>query len=67
MSQSHCVINITAQGRARRRRGGMIMMTIAIVLGTVLVVMEIERVWRLSVAIPLLLAGFGLFQAREKT
>ena len=62
-----CLINIGPAQRAMRMRFGLVCLAIAVAAAVALVVTGAPRLSRLGVALPLLLAGYGVFQAREKT
>jgi hypothetical protein len=59
--------NIGPRERAKRMRFGVVSGVVAVGLGAVLVATHAPRVTRLTVFVPLVLAGLGVFQAREHT
>jgi hypothetical protein len=67
MTAEQCIANIGSEGRRKRTAFGVIAFAIAVGLLVTLVMLDVDRVWRLTVAIPLLLGGTGVFQARERT
>jgi hypothetical protein len=67
MTADACIPNIGSRGQQQRRRFGVVALVIAVAMVGVFLVLDVERLWRLSVFLPLLLGGTGVFQAREKT
>jgi hypothetical protein len=61
------VCNIGVRGQQQRRRFGVLALAIGVGLAVALVLLEVDRPWRLVVFLPLLAGGTGVFQAREKT
>lgn len=62
-----CAINIGPKERQKRMRFGIIMLVVGDILAGVLVTKRTNRLWRLGLFFPYLLAGYGIFQARAKT
>jgi hypothetical protein len=63
----HRIANIGARGQQRRMRFGTIAFAAAAALAIALVALDAPRVARLTVFLPLWIAGLGVFQARDKT
>jgi len=61
------VPNIGPRGIRRRQVIGLAWMGVAIAAGAALLAAGVSPWWRLTVALPLLMAGVGVFQAKEKT
>jgi len=59
--------NIGPRERAKRMRFGVAAGVVAAGLGVVLVATNAPRITRLTVFVPLVIAGLGVFQARERT
>jgi hypothetical protein len=62
-----CVINIGARQRARRRRLGVLFAGVSLALGAALLLGHAARSTRAWLFLPLTVAAYGVFQAREKT
>ena len=62
-----CVINIGPRQRRLRLRFGLVSLAVAVALAAELLLGGAPRGARAAVALPLLLAGYGIFQARAKT
>jgi hypothetical protein len=67
LSEEVCVANIGGKGIRQRERMAMRQGAIAVAFFAVTVGYGGPRLLRLVVALPVLLAAFGYFQAREKT
>ena len=67
MTAEQCIANIGSEGRRKRMAFGVIALVLSVALVVTLVMLDVDRVWRLTVALPLLLGGTGVFQAREST
>lgn len=67
MTADECIPNIGEGGRQQRMRFGIVALIVGVGLAIGLVVTDAERLWRLTVFLPLLMAGTGIFQARAKT
>jgi hypothetical protein len=59
--------NIGSRGQAKRRAFGVVALAIAVAMVVAFVLLDVDRTWRLTVFLPLLAGGSGVFQAREKT
>lgn len=59
--------NIGARGCRRRRAGGYFWAAAAVIALVAMVAMHVPRTMLLFLALPIVLAGFGFFQAREQT
>lgn len=59
--------NIGRRERRKRLFMGFFMFLVAIGLAVALVVSQVYPLWRLTVALPVFLAGLGYFQARTRT
>jgi hypothetical protein len=62
-----CIPNIGTQGIRQRRLTGWTSLIMAVGLGALLLILDAPRESRLLVALPLIAAGLGFFQASEKT
>ncbi len=67
MAEKQGAINIGDREQARRRVFGIIMYLTSALIGGVFFQVGLKRWWRLGLFLPLLLGGYGVFQAREKT
>ena len=66
-SAEQCVANIGTAGRRKRMVFGVVTLVVAVMLWVGLVHFDADRWWRLTVFLPLLLGGIGVFQARART
>ncbi len=62
-----CVPNIGRAERRKRMTFGVVLFTIASLAAAALVLMGVDRLWRLPLLLPLWAGAIGVFQAREKT
>ena len=62
-----CLINIGPKERRRRMNFGIVGYVFSGVLAAVLVTTRVNRLWRIALFLPLLMGGFGVFQATGKT
>ena len=62
-----CIANISKTERAKRLVSGIIPFVLAIVVLTWLIAINADRLWRLLLFLPFLVAGTGFFQWRDKT
>jgi hypothetical protein len=62
-----CLVNIGAKGRRDRMRFGILMAVVTVAAAIAMLVGGVARPWRLAIAVPALLAGIGVFQARAGT
>jgi len=67
MSSQHRVPNIGWDERRKRLVFGLGMLALAVLASLVLILTGIHPLWRLPVAVPLFLAGNGIFQATDST
>ena len=67
MAAEACPINIGRRGQWQRMRFGIIALVVAAGLGAALVFLHASHLLRLLVFVPAVVAGYGIFQAREKT
>lgn len=67
MAGETCIANIGSAGRRKRMTFGVIALALAVGVAATLVVLDVERLWRVSVGVLLFLGGTGVFQARAKT
>ena len=61
------VANIGPGERHKRLRFGIVAFGVSVVIGALFVATGVRPVWRLSLFLPLFVAGLGYFQARDKT
>ena len=61
------VANIGPHGELQRLRLGIMAVAAAFLLGALIFALGVPRAWRLTLFIPLWIAGLGFFQARAKT
>ena len=61
------VKNIGPEGQCTRLRGGLIALGIGIIITPILVMIDINRWWRLLLFIPFWQGALGIFQALHKT
>jgi hypothetical protein len=61
------VVNLGTREIRKRRLMGIVALTVGVALAFALVVLQMPRLSRLVIFLPIWLAGLGLFQAREKT
>jgi lysophospholipid acyltransferase (LPLAT)-like uncharacterized protein len=62
-----CSMNIGPRGRRRRMGFGVVTLAVTAGIAVALVVMHVDRWWRLALFLPYVSAATGFFQAREKT
>jgi hypothetical protein len=62
-----CIANIGAKGRRRRMRFGLIVLAATAAAGAVLIGLDVARMWRGLLFLPLFTGATGIFQATEKT
>jgi hypothetical protein len=62
-----CVMNIGPREQRKRLEFGVNALCVAQLLAAFLIIAAVPRVWLLVVALPLWIAGSGIFQYREKT
>jgi hypothetical protein len=62
-----CIANIGARERAKRRGIGAVMMIFGVCLAAVLVIANVDRLWRLTLFLPFWLGATAVLQARHKT
>ena len=62
-----CIANISPKERQLRMRFGMIQLAISLVILTVLVVLNVNPLWRLPLLFTFGTAAVGYFQATDKT
>ena len=62
-----CVPNIGPRERRRRLTSGLVAWALAVAVLAALLVLDVARLWRLVLALPLWAGGLGFFQHREKT
>lgn len=67
MQEEFCTINIGPKQRAKRRNFGLTMLAAGIAQTTLFLFAGWSRWLRLSLFFTFTLAGYGIFQAREKT
>jgi hypothetical protein len=65
--ENRTIPNIGPRGIRSRLRGGLVWLAVAGAAAAVLFMLSVNVLWRLALAVPLLLAMEGLFQAKEKT
>jgi hypothetical protein len=61
------IANLGPGERRKRLRLGVVAFGVSVVIAAVLVATGVRPVWRLSLFLPLFVAGLGYFQARDKT
>lgn len=61
------IANIGPRGQQQRMRLAVTSLAGALALGALLVAFGVPRLWRLTLFVPLWIAGLGFFQARDKT
>lgn len=59
--------NIGPRGRRKRLGAGLVAFGVSLVLGAALIASGAAPRWRLVLALPLVVAALGYFQARDKT
>lgn len=64
---SACIPNIGPRQRQRRMRGGLVLSAVTVAFAVFLLVGDVDRVWRVLIFAPALMAALGVFQAREQT
>ncbi len=62
-----CPLNIDRKGQRMRRRFGLVILAAAVAIEAALSLAGVRPWWHLAIFVPGLLAGYGLFQAYEKT
>ena len=62
-----CIANISPAERKKRMRFGIMQMTISAAILAALLLLDVEKIWRLVLYLPLAAAFSGFFQARDKT
>jgi hypothetical protein len=62
-----CIANIGAKGRRRRMRFGLIVLAASAAAGAALIGLDVSRMWRAVLFLPLFAGATGVFQATEKT
>jgi hypothetical protein len=62
-----CAVNIGPAERAKRMRFGLVALALSVGLAALLIGLKAPRLARSGLFLPLLVAGIGVFQAREKT
>ena len=62
-----CIANISPKERQRRMRFGMVQLAVTLVILVVLVVLDVDPLWRLPLFFMFSAAAAGYFQARDKT
>lgn len=62
-----CVPNISPEEQRKRLEWGVDAFCVVVGLVAFLLIISMPRVWLLVVALPLWIAGSGIFQYREKT
>lgn len=67
VSPAVCIANIGPGERRKRLRFGIVAFGVSVAIGALLVATGVRAVWRLSLVLPLFVAGLGYFQARDKT
>lgn len=67
MTSSICIPNISRQERRKRLAGGLIQATIALIILAVLMMLGVDRWWRLALFPVLFGAASAFFQWRDKT
>ena len=67
MSRMEQVANIGAVQRRRRLVAGVAAWVVAVVALAALLYLDANRLWRLTLFVPLWAGGLGFFQHREKT
>ena len=66
-SSTACVPNIGRAERRKRMTFGVVLFTITSLAAAALVLMGVDRLWRLPLLLPFWAGAIGVFQAREKT
>ena len=67
MTGEACVPNIGRGERRRRLAFGLVAWGVAAVMLVAFLLLDIDRLWRLALFVPLWAGGLGFFQHREKT
>lgn len=62
-----CIANISPLERKKRMRFGMIQFALSLVILAVLVILDVNPLWRLPLILMFGAAASGYFQARDKT
>lgn len=67
MNGEVCIPNIGRHERRRRLAFGIAAWVVAAAAMAAMVLLDVDRLWRLALFIPLWAGGLGFFQHREKT
>ena len=67
MEKLVCDFNIGPQQRRKRYVMGALMLGVGLVAGYALLLLPLDRYWRLLLFYPFAVGALGFFQAREKT
>jgi hypothetical protein len=62
-----CIANISPKERQKRMRFGIVQLAITLVILVVLVVLDVNPLWRLPLFFMFAAAAAGYFQAKDKT
>ena len=62
-----CIANISPKERQKRMRFGMMQLAFSLVILAILVALDVNPLWRLSLLFPFGAAAAGYFQAKDKT
>ena len=62
-----CLINIGPKERRHRMIFGIVGYVFSGIIAAVLVATRVNRLWRITLFLPFLMGGFGVFQATGKT
>ena len=62
-----CIANISPAERRKRMTFGILQFAIGLVLLTILLIMGVDKLWRLTLILPFGAAAAGYYQARDKT
>jgi hypothetical protein len=67
VTAEQCFGNIGAAGRRKRMTFGVVTIVLSVAVVVVLIVLDVHRLWRLALFLPLVAGATGIFQARAKT